>query len=230
MEKKVSDGAIRLTNKTALALRRAAQKEHRVFIGMAAAATLLMIALGIVLGLNQPAAAFICVVAAGALDALILFFARSRYLLLTGQAICTEAAARTIRRQSHEHRRRQQADEDIARIKADVAAAALGEKIIENGVRPFFESIVHDDDEETERDLEAEREDAEDDLLPERKKRPVPRAASVPSSVSTATIIPVRAGAATATAPVLPVQQVVEPEEAPRRRRRPAPLTVIRGD
>ena len=61
--------------------------------------------------------------AAVAIDALIALHARQTYLLLTGQAICTEAAARGIRGEADARQRRKQALSDLAEIQKDVEKA-----------------------------------------------------------------------------------------------------------
>ena len=59
-----------------------------------------------------------------ALDALIILLARGRYLSLTGQAICPEAAARQMRGESAEMQRVKTAARDLERIKADLVSEA----------------------------------------------------------------------------------------------------------
>lgn len=61
--------------------------------------------------------------AAVAIDALIALYVRQTYLLLTGQAICTEAAARGIRGEADARQRRKQALSDLAEIQKDVEKA-----------------------------------------------------------------------------------------------------------
>lgn len=115
--------AIRLTNKTAIALRRSANKEQTAHMAAAVVLTLLLAALAVYLGLTWLWAVPVTVACAVALDAVILIRARSRYLLLTGQAICTEAAARSMREERREQRRRERAISDLADMKADAQRA-----------------------------------------------------------------------------------------------------------
>ena len=62
--------------------------------------------------------------AAVAIDALIALYVRQTYLLLTGQAICTEAAARGIRGEADAKQRREQALSDLMAMQKDVRKAA----------------------------------------------------------------------------------------------------------
>ena len=112
--------AIRLTNKTAIALRRSAQRLRAVHFAAAIILSLLLCALGVFLGLMWLPAVPITIIVIALMDCAIVVFSRSRYLSLLGQAICTEAAAREIRAGRSESRRREQAISDLMRAKADV--------------------------------------------------------------------------------------------------------------
>ena len=112
--------AIRLTNKTAIALRRSAQRLRAMHFAAAVILSLALCALGVFLGFLWLPAVPITIAVIALMDCAIVIFSRSRYLLLLGQAICTEAAAREIRAGRSESRRREQAISDLMRAKADV--------------------------------------------------------------------------------------------------------------
>ena len=116
--------AIRLTNKTARALREQAKQQRNALYVLATVVSVALCALALVLGIAHLIAVPICVLTAIALDALILLLARGRYLSLTGQAICTEAAARQMRGESAEMQRVKTAARDLERIKADLVSEA----------------------------------------------------------------------------------------------------------
>lgn len=112
--------AIRLTNKTAIALRRSAQKTRTASFAAAVILSILLGALGVYWGFRWLPAVPLMIVAIALMDCGMAVFARSRYLSLLGQAICTEAAAREIRAGRSESRRREQAIHDMMIAKADV--------------------------------------------------------------------------------------------------------------
>ena len=116
--------AIRLTNKTARALREQAKQQRNALYVLATVVSVVLCALALVLGIAHLIAVPICVLTAIALDALIILLARGRYLSLTGQAICTEAAARQMRGESAEMQRVKTAARDLERIKADLVSEA----------------------------------------------------------------------------------------------------------
>ena len=116
--------AIRLTNKTARALREQAKQQRNALYVLATVVAVALCAAAVVLGIAHLIAVPICVLTAIALDALIILLARGRYLSLTGQAICTEAAARQMRGESAEEQRVKTAARDLERIKADLASDA----------------------------------------------------------------------------------------------------------
>ena len=116
--------AIRLTNKTARALREQAKQQRNAMYVLATVVSVALCALALVLGIAHLIAVPICVLTAIALDALIILLARGRYLSLTGQAICTEAAARQMRGESAEMQRVKTAARDLERIKADLVSEA----------------------------------------------------------------------------------------------------------
>lgn len=114
--------AIRLTNKTARALREQAKQQRNALYVLATVVAVVMCALAVGLGIAHLIAVPVCVLTAIALDALIILLARGRYLSLTGQAICTEAAARQMRGESAQEQRVRTAARDLERIKADLAS------------------------------------------------------------------------------------------------------------
>lgn len=116
-----SRDVIRLTNKTARELRRSAARMRRVYVAVAVVVTLALCVAAVLLGLRTLYAVPVTVLVIVLLDAAILTAGQSRYSALSGQAICTEAAARQIRGETDERSRRRQAALDLAAIKADVA-------------------------------------------------------------------------------------------------------------
>ena len=132
--------AIRLTNKTARALREQAKQQRNALYVLATVVAVVMCALAVGLGIAHLIAVPVCVLTAIALDALIILLARGRYLSLTGQAICTEAAARQMRGESAQEQRVRTAARDLERIKADLASDA---------------PEAQDDDDEEDADLRA---------------------------------------------------------------------------
>lgn len=141
--------AIRLTNRTAIALRRSAQRVRAVHIALVAVITAALAVLAVYWGLRWLPAVPLTLGAAALLDALLLLYERSCYLTAISRAICTEAAAREIRAGGAQAQRREQAIADLMRAKADLCrGAAEGE----GGSEPFFEA-----------DAGAECEDAPED-------------------------------------------------------------------
>ena len=114
--------AIRLTNRTARALREQAKQQRTALYVLATVVAVALCAAAVILGIGRLIAVPVCVLIAMALDTLILLLARGRYLSLTGQAICVEAAARQMRGESAEAQRMQTAARDLMRIKADLSA------------------------------------------------------------------------------------------------------------
>ena len=125
MEKQSESSAIRLTNKTALALRRSARQERTVTLCAAIVLTVALAVLAVLLGIRWLPAVPIVTALAVLIDAIIYVNARSRFLLLTGQAICAEAAARQIRMERRERVRREQAQRDLSVAKEDAMDATL---------------------------------------------------------------------------------------------------------
>ena len=123
MERKSAGGAIRLTNKTAIALRESARTARRTGVVVGVALTAGLAAASVWCGMRWLPAVPLLIGAAVAIDALIALYVRQTYLLLTGQAICTEAAARGIRGEADAKQRREQALSDLAEIQKDVEKA-----------------------------------------------------------------------------------------------------------
>lgn len=123
MERKSAGGAIRLTNKTAIALRESARTVRRTGVVVGVVLTAGLAAASVWCGMRWLPAVPLLIGAAVAIDALIALHARQTYLLLTGQAICTEAAARGIRGEADARQRRKQALSDLAEIQKDVEKA-----------------------------------------------------------------------------------------------------------
>lgn len=167
--------AIRLTNRTAIALRKSAKKVRTAYFAAAVIVSVLLGACGIVLGFFWLPAVPLMIAAIALIDCALMTASRSRYLSLLGQAICTEAAAREISAQKSEKKRLEQKEKDLKRMKADIEMPM--EKA--PGKQPFFEE-------------KGEEEQEDDDLLPKA------------------------------------VQETAV--QAPRRRRRENPLTLIRSD
>ena len=103
----MESNAIRLTNRTAIALRRQAKRTRNAYFVMGAVGTLLLLALAVYLGMMWLPAV------------LLALSARRMYLQLIGQAICTEAAARRIRAEKSEKQRRRQAVDDLVAMQRD---------------------------------------------------------------------------------------------------------------
>ena len=115
----MESNAIRLTNRTAIALRRQAKRTRNAYFVMGAVGTLLLLALAVYLGMMWLPAVPLLLALAVATDALLALSARRMYLQLIGQAICTEAAARRIRAEKSEKQRRRQAVDDLVAMQRD---------------------------------------------------------------------------------------------------------------
>ena len=124
MERKSAGGAIRLTNKTAIALRESARTARRAGVVVGVVLTAGLAAASVWCGMRWLPAVPLLIGAAVAIDALIALYVRQTYLLLTGQAICTEAAARGIRGEADAKQRREQALSDLMAMQKDVRKAA----------------------------------------------------------------------------------------------------------
>ena len=147
---------IRLTNRTARALRESARRQRLIFRIAAVAVTVVLAAVSVLLGIRWLFAVPAGVLLAVLLDALLLTAGQARYLSLTGQAICTEAAARQIRGEADASSRRRQALRDLAAVSADAADA----------LRPSGEQ--EDDDMSAQGDAPVWDEADDPDLRPEK--------------------------------------------------------------
>lgn len=130
--------AIRLTNKTAIALRKSAQRVRTAYFAAAVILSVLLGALGVFLGFLWLPAVPLMIGAIALLDSALMLASRSRFLALLGQAICTEAAARELRADKRERMRREQAAGDLQRVKEDLRR--IEEKQIDSGARRDAES------------------------------------------------------------------------------------------
>ena len=155
--------SIRLTNRTAKALREQAKQQRTALYAAATVITLVLAAAGVIVGIEHLIAVPIAVLTIILIDALIILLARGRYVSLTGQAICTEAAARQMREQSAEAERANVARRDLERIKADLGLA-VNEEEDEDISRPVQAkkaekkpAIYPIHDEETEKALQETR-------------------------------------------------------------------------
>ena len=146
---------IRLTNKTAIALRKSAKKVRTAYFAAAVLLSILLGAAGVVLGFLWLPAVPLMIALIALIDCALMTASRSRYLLLVGQAICTEAAAREISAAGSEKKRREQNEKDLMRMKADIQAE-LDKKA---GAEPFFEE-------------KREEEQEDEDLLPQAAQQP----------------------------------------------------------
>ena len=111
--------AIRLTNKTAVALRENAKKTRNAYFIVGAAGTLALLGAAVYFGMQWLPAVPLLLAAAVALDALLALTAQRLYVQLVGQAICTEAAARQMREEKNEKARRRQAVDDLVAMQRD---------------------------------------------------------------------------------------------------------------
>lgn len=80
--------AIRLTNKTAVALRENAKKTRNAYFIVGTAGTLALLGAAVYFGMQWLPAVPLLLAAAVAMDALLALGARRAYLQLIGQAIC----------------------------------------------------------------------------------------------------------------------------------------------
>ena len=100
--------SLRLTNRTAIALKRSAVRVRRACFGVGLLLSLVMAALAVYFGLKWIFAVPLFVLAAMLMDILIAVHAERCALMLTGQAICTEQAMRAMRRDKKEESRREE--------------------------------------------------------------------------------------------------------------------------
>lgn len=164
---------IRLTNKTAIALRRNAKKVRAAYRIAACVLSAVLAVAAVYLGLRHLIAVPLMAVMIVLMDCAIILHARSRYLSLIGQAICTEAAAQEIRAGSSEKTRRERALSDLMGVKADLKRAENGaESRRVPDVQPFFERGEEQEDEEEDEDLLPARAVPEAHEAHRRRRRP----------------------------------------------------------
>ena len=167
MDRSADSKSIRLTNKTALALRKSARQERTLALATAIFLTALLAALAVLIGIRWLLAVPLLTALAVMLDAAIAVRAGSRYQMLTGQAICAEAAARQMRVDRRERDRREQAQRDFDGVKADVMSASLMArteegKETEDGLMPP-DSLYGEEKETKYVKMQSEREFSEDE-------------------------------------------------------------------
>ena len=132
----MESNAIRLTNRTAIALRRQAKRTRNAYFVMGAVGTLLLLALAVYLGMMWLPAVPLLLALAVATDALLALSARRMYLQLIGQAICTEAAARRIRAEKSEKQRRRQAVDDLVAMQRDALGQTRRMPVVKPAPKP----------------------------------------------------------------------------------------------
>lgn len=242
---------IRLTNRTAIGLRKAAQRVKSAWLVAMCVVTMLVTVLAVTLGFSWLPAVPLTLLLGGVVIVLMLIISRSQYLLLISQAICTEAASRQMEERRSEQKRRQRAIEQLAAMRADVREAqkngAFGrESFTEESL--LFDLLTgrdvgeenaiasregEEDDEMYAASYKGEEDDpdGEDDLYPLKKQRAMTSAPKAAHSAGGSTRTVVK----TAGAPAERAQAPQEEGAARRRRRRSAPtgtapLQLIRGD
>ena len=124
MKQSLSGESIRLTNQTARALRANAKKAQFQLHMTALVLSLLLAALAVYLGMRRILYVPVLLLVIIALDVLLVKRARSRFLQLSGLAICTEAAVRIMRGERAEQQRIIQAERNLSEIHRDLQAHA----------------------------------------------------------------------------------------------------------
>lgn len=212
---------IRLSNRTAVGLRKTAQRVRGAWLVAMGVTTMLSVVLAVYLGLSWLPAVPLTLMAAGVLLWVMFTVSRSQYLMLISQAICTEAAARQMQESASEQSRRKRAIEQLAAMRADVRAAqngatpkeALGDEAL------LFDLLTGSEAQQRARQGDAElyaadevpEEETDDDDLypPKQEKKP-----GTPKR-------PAQESAPAATAELQPTH---------RRRKRNVPLQLIRSE
>ena len=240
---------IHLSNRTAIALRKTAQRVRGAWLIAMGVFAMLATVTAVYLGFLWLPAVPLTLLAAGAIIALMLLISRSQYLLLVSQAICTEAASRGMEERMSEQKRRKKAIEQLAEIRADVRDAQQkgmpqGETASEAALlfdlltgREHGEEEIRrmrrgeEDDELYGADYRAQAQE-DDDLRPAKPaKKAQPPERKVPSAAQGTK--PVAAAAPEEKA--VSAAGASQGQSAPRRRRRSAPeqtasLKLIRSD
>ncbi len=243
---------IRLSNRTAISLRKSAQRVRGAWMIAIYIFALLCVVLAAYLGLSWLPAVPLTLLAAAAGITLMWIISRSQYLMLVGQAICTEAASRQMEERVSDQKRRRRAIEELAVIRADLREAekkgVAREGRSEEAV--LFDLLTGRDkgEEEIRRQRRSEEDeelyaanyrgqtpDADEDLYPPRpQKKAKAQPAAAPADLG-GTRVMKKAEIQAAVRSAAAAQQT-EDEAAPRRRRRSAqgaqaaPLQLIRND
>jgi len=245
---------IRLSNRTAIGLRKTAQHVRSAWLIAMCVFTMLSVVLAVYLGLSWLPAIPLTPMAAGCVIALMMIISRSQYLMLISQAICTESASRQMEERVTEQKRRERAIEQLAAMRADVREAQ--KKGFPGAPQRGEESLLFDlltGRDPSEAELLKKRRDEEDDelyavsyagdenaeadaqadLYPPKKSKKAPEAPVRSMPMQTSGTKPVKK-AESAPAKEAPAAHQDEPgAQAHRRRRRTAPaapLQLIRGD
>ncbi len=242
MAKAKRTAPIHLSNKTASALRKTAQRVRGAWMIAMGVFTMLAVVLAVYLGFSWLPAVPLTLLAAAAMVMLMMLIARSQYLLLLSQAICTEAAARDMQEREDEKKRRRKAIEQIAEIRADVREAQKngfrdagegGEASVlfdlltgwDRGEEEKRRSKDEEDDELYGADYSEETYEMTDEDL--RPPKPVKKAAAAVSAPKEMPAVVVQSGK--------DADETEEETQTPRRRRRSAPaqtasLTLLRSN
>ena len=147
-----SNEAIRLTNKTAKNLHKQAKQQRTALYALATLLSIVLCCAAVLIGMIYLIAVPLIVLTAIVLDAMLIMIARYRYISLTGQAICTEAAARQIQQGASEMHRLDTARRDLERIKQDIETGGAQEDdedmYAPKSVRKLEKSESEDEDED----------------------------------------------------------------------------------
>ena len=245
---------IRLTNRTAIGLRKSAQRVRSIWLVAMGIVTMICTVLAVYLGFSWLPAVPLTLMGGGVLITVMMILSRSQYLLLISQAICTEAASRQMEEHQSEQRRRERAIEQLAAMRADVREAQKNGLVREGvsgeaailfdlltGNEPSEEEILRNRRREEDEEMysvsylgdDEEELDAQEDLLPEKKsKRPLPE---MPASKDVGGNTRPLMKAVKIETPAEPEKSEGEETGNRRRRRRSAPtgtapLQLIRND
>lgn len=238
---------IRLSNRTAIGLRKTAQRVRGAWLIAMCVFVMLATVLAVYLGFSWLPAVPLTLLGAGVIVALMLLISRSQYLLLISQAICTEAASRQMEESDSEQKRRRKAIEQLAAMRADVREAEKSAKADElprgeesllfdllTGNEMSEEAFIsrsrsEEDEEMYAASYDAEERDEEADLYPPKKEKKANKPQTVSALQTGSTRIVKMQGTAEAE------KEDEKQNDSRRRRRRKAPeqttpLQLIRGD
>ena len=240
---------IRLSNRTAIGLRKAAQRVRGAWLIAMFIFAVLATVLAVYLGFFWLPAVPLTLLFAGAIITLMMIISRSQYLLLVSQAICTEAASRQMEESASEKRRRSRAIKQLAAMHADLREAEknkdrregqrweeallfdllTGREMSEEDIRRQRRS--EEDEEMYAASYRGEESDEDADLYPPKKEK---KAKQQTPSVSMQTGSTKIMRNPQMKAEVEKKKESAEEGAAPRRRRKApvqnAPLQLIRGD